>query len=190
MFVLFKVRDVVRIPPSYFGENLEDAALKVLRETYEGIIDKELGLVISVHNVKVEEEGRIIPGDGATYHVAEFEVLSYYPYLKEVVEGDVVEITDFGVFVNLGPVDGLIHKSQVLDDKISYDSRRGALIGQETKRIIERGDVLRARITSVSTSSSNKLMRIALTMRQPFLGKLEWIKEDLERIYGGKKEGG
>lgn len=184
MYVLFKVKDVVRIPPTYFDRDLKEAALEVLRDSYEGVIDKELGLILLVRNVKVEEEGTIIPGDGATYHIAEFEVLSYLPYLREVVEGEAVEVTDFGVFMSLGPVDGLIHKSQVLDDRISYDGRRGALIGQETKRILERGDVLRARITSVSSASSNKLMRIALTMRQPFLGKLEWIVEDLERIYG------
>lgn len=184
MYVMFKVRDVVRIPPSLFGEDLEEAALKVLREKYEGAVDKEMGLILLVRNVKVEEEGLIIPGDGATYHFAEFEVLSFLPYIKEVVEGEAVEVTDFGVFVNLGPVDGLIHKSQILDDRINYDGRRGALIGQETKRILERGDVLRARITSVSSTTSNKLMRIGLTMRQPFLGKLEWIVEDLEKIYG------
>jgi len=69
-----------------------------------------------------------------------------------------------------------------------YDGRRGALIGKETKRILERGDHVRARIITISTSMSNKIMRIGVTMRQPFLGKLEWIKEDLERIYGKPKK--
>jgi len=187
--MLYKVKDIIRIPPSYFNEDLEKAALKVIREAYEGVMDNELGFILSVQNVKVEEEGMIIPGDGATYHEAKFELLTFKPKPKEVVEGEVVEVARFGVFVNLGPLDGLVHKSQVMDDtEVDLDSKRGALIGRETRRILERGDIVRARVTSVGIATANRPMRIALTMRQPFLGKLEWIKEELERIYG--KEGG
>lgn len=35
------------------------------------------------------------------------------PVSGQVVEGTVVEVTDFGVFVNLGPVDGLVHRSEI-----------------------------------------------------------------------------
>ncbi len=188
MYRVYHVVDVVRIPPEYFGLPIKEAAKKVLRRKYEGVVDRELGFILAVYNVEVEEEGKIIPGDGATYHIARFDILAFTPILKEVVEGEIVEVTDFGIFVNLGPFDGLIHRSQILDDRMLYDSRRGAYMGQETKRIIEKGDIVRARIVTISTSSSNRIIRIALTMRQPFLGKLEWIQEDLERIYGEKEE--
>ena len=188
MYRVYRVKDVVRIPPEYFDLPLEEAATRVLRDKYEGIIDRELGFILTVFDVKVSEEGRIVPGDGATYHVSEFSLLTFVPVIKEVVEGEVVEVTDFGVFIGLGPLDGLVHKSQIIDDKVLYDGRRGALIGQETKRVLEKGDIVRARIITVSTSASNRIMRIGLTMRQPFLGKVEWIKEDLERIHGKRSE--
>ncbi len=186
MFKLFRVRDIVRIPPEYFGMPLNEAATEVLRRKYEGVILENLGLVLSVFNVTVEEEGRIVPGDGATYHRAEFDLLTFTPVLQEVVEGVVVDVTKFGLFVNIGPLDALIHKSQVTDERVEYDMQRGALIAQESKRIVEKGDVVRARIVAVS-SGGGQALRIAMTMRQPFLGKIEWIKEEVARIESRRK---
>ncbi len=55
-------------------------------------------------------------------------------------------------------------------------------MGEKTRRILKIGDQVRARIISVSVSGA--ALKVGLTMRQPFLGKLEWIKEDLEKIKG------
>ncbi len=187
MYMFYRIRDVVRIPPEYLGEPLEVVATRVLRERYEGLVDKDLGVIISVMNVSVEELGVILPGDGATYHRAEFDVIAFKPLLHEVVEGKVVEARDFGIFVNIGPLDGLVHKSQILDDELDFDENRGAYIGRTTLREVGIGDSVRARIIQVSYAGVPYLPRIALTMRQPFLGKLEWIKEDVERIRKGVK---
>jgi len=79
-------------------------------------------------------------GDGATYHKVDFSLLTFYPVIQEIVEGDVVEIADFGAFVRIGPVDALLHVSQLLDDFISYDEKQGVLLGKETKRKLATGD--------------------------------------------------
>ena len=36
--------------------------------------------------MKVSPVGRIIPGDGATYHTVTFTVLTYNPEVQEIVE--------------------------------------------------------------------------------------------------------
>jgi len=41
-----------------------------------------------------------MPGDGATYHKAEFSLLTFYPKIQEVIEGEVVEVTDYRVSSN------------------------------------------------------------------------------------------
>ncbi len=184
MYILYTVRDVVRIAPEEFGVPLEEAAKKTLREKYEGVVRPDLGVILAVTDVEVEEVGRIIPGDGATYHKAEFKLLAFIPQRNEVVEGPVVEVKDFGAFVRIGPIDGLIHRSQIADDYMEYDASREALIGKETRLVLEKGDVVRARIASVSIAPTTNVVKVGLTMRQPYLGKLEWIKRQLER--GGK----
>ena len=81
-------------------------------------------------------------------------------------------------------MDGLIHVSQVTDDYITYDGKRGALLARESNKVLEEGDLVRARAVSVSIKdeSNNNIensrnSKIPLTMRQPNLGRFEWIEE-------------
>ncbi len=187
MYKTVKLIDTIRVPPKDFGEPLKESTLNVLRESYEGRIDKDLGLLLTVTSVKKIGEGKIIPGDGATYHDVEFEAVVYKPVLHEVITGKVSEITQFGAFVKMGPIDGLVHVSQVTDDFISFNEKTGTLAGKETKRVLKEGDTVRARVVSVSLKPIITESKIGLTMRQDGLGKLEWIEEDKKKKRKGKK---
>jgi len=157
MFKLIELQDTIRIPPETFGNPLEKVSREQVKAKYEGVVDEELGYVIAVTRVEVSPVGKIIPGDGATYHKVAFSLLAFYPVIQEVVEGDVVEIADFGAFVRIGPVDALLHVSQLMDDYISYDEKQGVLLGKETKRKLAAGDQVRVRITAVSLGRSGTI---------------------------------
>ncbi|MEM1589470.1 MAG: DNA-directed RNA polymerase [Candidatus Bathyarchaeia archaeon] len=182
MFKLVSMEDTIRIPPEAFGKPLDTVGYQQVKAKYEGVVDEALGYVIAVLNTKVSPIGKIIPGDGATYHKVTFSLLTFYPAIQEVVEGEVVEIADFGAFVRVGPVDALLHVSQLMDDFISYDEKQGILLGKETGRKLAAGDRVRVRITAVSLARAGGSAKIGVTARQPFLGKLEWIEEDLKKL--------
>ena len=174
---LVTIRDTVRVPPNRFGEPLEEAVFDLLRENYEGLTDKDLGTILAIVEVKEIGVGRVIMGDGASYHEVVFDALVYKPELNELVKGEVVEIVSFGGFVRLGPLDGLVHVSQVMDDFVTHDEKSGTLRGKQSKRALKEGDKVRARIVTVGTKREAR-GKIGLTMRQPGLGKLEWIEEE------------
>jgi len=182
LFKLIIREDTIRIPPETFGNPLEAVGHQQVKAKYEGVVDEELGYVIAVTEVKVSSIGKIIPGDGATYHKVNFSLLTFYPKIQEVVEGEVVEIADFGAFVRIGPIDALLHVSQLMDDFISYDEKQGVLLGKESKRRLMSGDQVRVRITAVSLGRAGSSGKIGVTARQPFLGKLEWIETDLQKM--------
>jgi DNA-directed RNA polymerase subunit E' len=69
-----------------------------------------------------------------------------------------------------------------MDDFISYDEKQGVLLGKETKRKLISGDQVRVRITAVSLGRAGSSGKIGVTARQPFLGKLEWIEYDTQKI--------
>ncbi|MEM1619497.1 MAG: DNA-directed RNA polymerase [Fervidicoccaceae archaeon] len=171
MYYVVKLRDVVRIPPHRLLDPLEQVALETLNQKYIGLVDRELGVVIGVYDVQVEPMGRILPGDGGSYHAVEAMLLCYKPVLHEVVEGPVVDVKDFGIFVRLGPVDGFVHKSQISDEYVEYDPSRPGFIIKKLNETIEVGDTVRARVVGVSASSEREGLRVQLTMRQPYLGK-------------------
>jgi len=47
--------------------------------------------------------------------------------------------------------------------------------------------MVRARIIAVSFPRGGSGGKIGVTMRQPFLGKLEWIEEDVKKARGEKE---
>jgi DNA-directed RNA polymerase subunit E' len=188
MFKLVTMQDTIRIPPETFGNPLGKVGKDQVKAKYEGMVDEELGYVIAVTRVDVSPIGKIIPGDGATYHKVTFSLLTFYPVLQEIVEGDVVEIADFGAFLRIGPVDALLHVSQLMDDYISYDEKQGVLQGKETKRKVASGDQIRVRITAVSLGRAGTSGKIGVTARQPFLGKIDWIKEDVASLKGASEK--
>jgi len=181
-FNVVTLEDSVRIPPEKFGGPLKDVAREQLKKKYEGVIDEELGYVIAVTDIQVSPVGKIIPGDGATHHKVVFSLLTFYPKVQEIVEGEVVEIADFGAFLRVGPVDALIHVSQIMDDFISYDDKQGVLMGKESKRKVTTGDHMRVRTTAVSLGRGGSFGKIGVTARQPFLGNLEWIDRDVKKL--------
>ena len=189
MYLISKIEDTVRVPPNMFEEPLEDVAFELLNENYVGKIDKKMGLMVTVKEIEEIGIGRVIMGDGAAYHDVTFTALFFKPELQEIIEGEVIEITEFGAFIRMGPMDGLVHVSQVTDDYINYDSKRGALLGKESKKTLEEGNKVRARIVALSLKGkSSKETKIGLTMRQPGLGKDEWIENEKKKTKKGKKK--
>jgi DNA-directed RNA polymerase subunit E' len=181
MYKVVTIKDTVRVPPKFFSDELSTAITKILREKYERIMDKDLGIILTIWNVANVSEGRIIPGDGSPYYSVQFDALVFYPELQEVFDGKVTEIVEFGAFVRMGPIDGLVHVSQVTDDFLSFDKKIPALVGKESKKVLRQGDAVRARIATVSLKSSIPETKIGLTMRPAGLGKPEWKKGGAEK---------
>jgi len=186
MFYSMEIKDHIRVPPDLFGLEVKDAVVKRIKKKYEGFISKGLGIVIDVKDVKAIGEGIIIPGDGASYYDTTFELLTFKPEMQEVVLGRIKDIADFGAFINLGPIEGMIHVSQTMDDFVSF-SKDKTLTGKETKKTLKVGDKCRARIIAVSFKDVTN-PKLGLTMRQPFLGRLDWIEEEVNKAQPEAKE--
>ena len=184
MFSISTLVDVVRIPPNLFGVNLKNAAIEILKSKYESMINNELGYIVMILTAKVEPMGKMIPGDGGTFHKVEFNALTFYPMMQEIVNGELVDITDFGAFVRIGPTDALLHLSQVMDDYLKSDVEYGMIIANQSGKTLKVGSTIRTRITAVSLGKDATMGKIGITCRQPFLGANEWIAEEIKKSSG------
>ena len=178
MFYLVEVEDHVRVTPEKFGLATADAVKEQLMDTYSNFQDKDLGTVVAVLEVMDVAEGIIIPGDGAAYYKSRFKLIVFKPELQELVYGTIEEITNFGAFMNLGVIQGMIHISQTMDDYVSF-SKAGSLAGKDGKKVLNAKDNCIARIVAISYKGEEP--KIGLTMRQPGLGKLDWVKAEKEK---------
>ena len=178
MFYKIFVKTFVRVPPINFGEDIRNIILGILNEQFNNYVSDKLGIVVGVFDVSEAGEGVIIPGDGAAYYETKFVLLSFKPDLQEVILGVISDITDFGAFINLGAIEGMIHVSQTMDDFVSF-SKANVLTGKESKRVLKVNDKCRARIIAISYKDLAN-PKVGLTMRQPYLGALNWIEEELK----------
>lgn len=182
MFYKTIIEDHIRVPPDLFEKNIEEAVLAQVKKDYDGFISKDFGFVIDLAEVNEVGEGVIIAGDGAAYFKVNFTLLTFKPEMQEVVNGQIKDIADFGAFLTLGPIEGMIHVSQTMDDFVSF-SKDKTLLGKDSKKVLKVGDKCKARIIAVSYKEINN-PKIGLTMRQDSLGKVEWIQEAADKKAG------
>ena len=186
MYMLTEVEKIVRIPPVELKEDIDKVIDNLTWATYEGRLGEDKTFTVLIRNVRTVGPGRIVHGDGAVYQTVKFDQIVFKPRENEIIEGVVVEILKFGAFVRFGPLDGLLHISQVMDDRVDIDETNQRLVGKETGRYLAVGDVVKARVVSIDLNEKNPQdSKIGLTMRQPGLGKIEWLEEDHKKKQDG-----
>ena len=112
--------------------------------------DQEIEFVISEFNPK----RRRIIGDRKQLMVAKKAELQKALFAKiqvgDVVEGTVKNVTDFGVFIDLGGVDGLLHISEMSWGRV-----------ENPKKVFKAGDAVRAFIKDIAGE------KVALSLKFP-----------------------
>lgn len=170
----YVLEGIASIAPEGISGELNEIIINQLSKEYEGMIDKNIGLILTVTELLEHDIGEIIPGDPNVFFKVKFSVITYLPKLHEIVNGVVTQATDFGAFLKIGPVEGLCHVSQVMDDFNSYNGELPGFMGKESKQTLVVGDLVLSRIANVSLKGTVADTKIGLTMRQFGLGKPEW----------------
>lgn len=83
---------------------------------------------------------------------------------SEIVEGTVQRLTDFGVFVDIGGVDGLVHISQLAHYRVETPSE-----------VVSEGDQVKVKILSIDRDNE----RISLSIKETQPGPWEGVKEKI-----------
>ncbi|MDD3263699.1 MAG: DNA-directed RNA polymerase [Candidatus Nanoarchaeia archaeon] len=180
--MLYKLilKDVVAVEPKYANTNTKEAVLASLKKEFLGYNDRNLGSIVEVIDVLEVGVGKIMMEDSSIYFEVTFEAISFRPDNQEIVKGYVRDIVDFGVFLNIGAMDGMIHLSQTMADFVSF-SQEKVIVGKDTKQTLKVGDICIGKIIAISYRDINN-PKIGLTMRQPYLGALNWLKTDDELV--------
>ncbi|WP_027893685.1 30S ribosomal protein S1 [Calidithermus chliarophilus] len=78
------------------------------------------------------------------------------------VEGQVVEVTEFGVFVALGGVDGLVHRSEITWGRFTHP-----------REVISKGQTVRAKVLSVDADRERVNLSIKALVSDPWINVSE-----------------
>lgn len=184
MYYESEISVTIRIPPSRFGESIHRVVLDIAREKYESSVHPDIGMIVGILGIRSLLPGKIVPGDGSTYHEVILSCITFRPLRGEIIEGEVAETIKFGIFIRIGCTDTLCHVSQISNDKFALAKGKNVLVGRETGRVLRLGDRVRSRI--IQASIDHVSMKIAVTMRGDWLGTRDWMKEDEELRASGQ----
>ncbi|MDP6899475.1 MAG: DNA-directed RNA polymerase [Candidatus Thalassarchaeaceae archaeon] len=183
MYSLKQVEDTIRIPAEYIekGKSLSEHVDRLAHDAFEGRFDDDGNYILLTFNHELEGRGRIIHGDGAIYQKVRFKALLFSMEQNEVVDGAVSEVHEFGAFVRIGPMEALLHKSQILDEQIDINIGLRRIEGRQSGKHLAEGTPVRARIVSLSLNPHDpRSSKIGLTCKQPSLGAHDWLDGDKE----------
>ncbi|WP_028783051.1 30S ribosomal protein S1 [Thalassobacillus devorans] len=139
---------------TYYVENFDEykgkpLTLKVVE------LDREQNRVILSHRAVVEAEES----------TKKQEVLNSLEE-GQVIEGTVQRITDFGAFVNLGGIDGLVHISQLSHEHV-----------EKASDVVEEGQKIEVKVLSVDRDNE----RISLSYKETQPGPWHDLEQRVER---------
>ena len=165
MYKIVTKEDTIRIPAEYMrkGASLNDHIDRLSMTAFEGRFDDHNRFVLVT----------------SIYQRVRFDAVLFCMDDYEVVEGAVSEVNEFGAFVRIGPMEALLHKSQIMEDQVEANVGAGMITGRQSNRSIGVGNSVRARIVSLSPDTSDpRRSKIGLTSKQPGLGCHDWLGED------------
>lgn len=131
---------------SHFVEDFSDYKGKKLSVKIVEL-DEEKGRVILSHRAVTEEEA-----------VAKKQEILDRLKPGEIIEGKVQRLTDFGAFVDIGGVDGLVHVSQLSHNRVDNPSE-----------VLSEGDSVKVKVLSVDRDND----RISLSIKETLPGPWE-----------------
>jgi DNA-directed RNA polymerase subunit E' len=181
MYKIVKKEDTIRIPAEYMrrGASLDQHIDRLAMTAFEGRFDEQNRFVLVTSNHEPLGRGRIIHGDGAIYQKVRFDAIVFCMEDYEVVDGAVTEINEFGAFVRIGPMEALLHQSQILEEQVDVNVGAGSIHGRGSGRSLKVGSQVRARIVSLSPDTTDpRRSKIGLTCKQPGLGSSDWESND------------
>jgi DNA-directed RNA polymerase subunit E' len=189
MYKRVRLKDTVEVPPRHLAQVTPDLVKRLLQDKLEGRMDEDVGSIVTVTEVHDIGDGAVVPNQPGVYYEAEFDAVTFDPEMQEVVDGEIVEVVSFGAFVGIGPVDGLLHVSQISDEYLAFDEENQQLASRESNRTLGVGDSVRARIVTKSIDERNpRESKIGLTAKQPGLGKHGWLREDRQQEQAAEGE--
>ncbi|XP_038897233.1 DNA-directed RNA polymerase III subunit RPC8 isoform X1 [Benincasa hispida] len=102
MFYLSRIEHTLRVPPNLLHLPILDAIKGELEKLFLDKVVANLGLCISVYDIRSVDGGFIFPSDGAATYKVVFTLIVFRPFVGEVIIGKVKESNAKGLRISLG----------------------------------------------------------------------------------------
>jgi DNA-directed RNA polymerase II subunit RPB7 len=153
MFFVKHEERTMTLHPSFFGPNIPTYLFSELLKAVEGTANGDYFIITCMGEPTVSE-GRILPGNGRAEFRMNYRAICWKPFKGEVVDGIVSNVTETGIFVEVGPLSAFVSKSMI-PREIQYNAQAspphwaGPVGENGGKDIIEKGVLVRIRLKGI-----------------------------------------
>ncbi|WCJ22132.1 DNA-directed RNA polymerase III subunit RPC8 [Euphorbia peplus] len=159
MFYLSLLEHTLRVPPSLLSLPLQDAIKKELQHIFLDKVISNLGLCISVYDIRRIDGGFIFPGDGASTYTVEFRLVMFRPFVGEIIVAKLKESNKDGLRLSLGffddiyiPAHRLLQPSEFLPAKDEYQGTWAWCYEGTQKYFIDGVDEIKFQVDNIKYS--------------------------------------
>ncbi|KAI3925260.1 hypothetical protein MKW92_006167 [Papaver armeniacum] len=151
MFVLSLIEHTLRLPPNLLSLPLPEAIRGELEKLFVDKVITQLGLCISVYDIKSIKGGFIFAGDGASTYTVDFRLIMFRPFEGEILSGKVDASDANGLRLSVGFFKDISVPVHLLPNpsKFSEDGR-WTWIYNDVELTIEQDDEIRFRVHKIS----------------------------------------
>ncbi|OMP09830.1 hypothetical protein COLO4_05101 [Corchorus olitorius] len=102
MFYLSLIEHTLQLPPYLFNRPLDEAITEQLKSLFLDKVIANLGLCISVYDIRSIKGGFVFPGEGSSTYTVEFRLIMFRPFVGEVIVAKLKECDARGLRLSLG----------------------------------------------------------------------------------------
>ncbi|KAI9087405.1 hypothetical protein K1719_030545 [Acacia pycnantha] len=102
MFYLSRIEHTLRLPPHLLSLPIQESIHKELEKLFLDKVIANLGLCISVYDIRSIEGGFIFPGDGAATYTVVFTLIMFRPFVGEIITAKLLTSDADGLRLSLG----------------------------------------------------------------------------------------
>ncbi|TNV76217.1 hypothetical protein FGO68_gene17022 [Halteria grandinella] len=121
MFFFVKIQKHIRLQPEELGKNLITKIRDKIDSTMVGTCSAVHGYIIHIVTFKDKDvniqDGRIQDTTGEVIFRVSFTALVFKPFVDEVLDGVVVEVTNNGIIIRSGPLESFISAARVAESE-------------------------------------------------------------------------
>ncbi|KAK3441224.1 DNA-directed RNA polymerase III subunit RPC8 [Eucalyptus grandis] len=107
MFNLSLIEHTLRLPPHLLSLSLDKAVKHDLEKLFLDKVIANLGLCVSVYDIRKIDGGFIFPGDGAPTYTVECRLLVFRPFVGEIIDAKLKEFDKDGLRLSMGFFDDI-----------------------------------------------------------------------------------
>ena len=90
------------------------------------------------------------------YQKVRFKAVVFTIEDLEVFEGAVSDMIQIGAFVRIGPMEALLHKSQIMDEMVDLNEGQNIIMARNSGKRLEVGGTVRARVVTLSINATTQ----------------------------------